>query len=268
MKPVTIPSLLSMKKKGERIAVLTAYDATFARLIDEAGIDLILVGDSLGMVIQGHATTIPVTLDEVIYHCSCVSRGVRRALIIADLPFMSYQSSPSQALLAAGRALKEGGAQAVKIEGGQEMVKTVELMVAAGIPVMAHIGLKPQRVNQMGGYVIQGRSVSEAKALIAEAEAFERAGAFSILLEGVAMESAQEITKSVSIPTIGIAAGPNCSGQVLVLHDMLGLNPKFRPTFLTCYAEGWNIFSAAVTDYISDVREGRFPSEEQGFHRK
>ena len=248
--------------------MVTAYDSTFARLVDDAGIDMILVGDSLGMVIQGHETTIPVTLDEVIYHTRCASRGAQHALVIADLPFMSYQASASQALLAAGRALKEGSAGAIKLEGGIEMAETVRLMVAAGIPVMAHIGLRPQRFHQMGGYKVQGKTPQEAAQLIAEAKAFEEAGAFSIVLEGVAIETAKEITDAVQIPSIGIGSGPHCSGQVLVIYDLLGFNPEFTPSFLKTYADGHKFVTDAVGAYIDDVRLGKFPNEKYGVFRK
>lgn len=265
---ITVPHILEKHKKGEKLTMITAYDATIARLVDDAGIDMILVGDSLGMVIQGHDTTVPVTLDDVIYHTRCVARGTKNALVIADLPFMSYQASQTQAMLAAGRALKEGAAHAVKIEGGMEMAETVSLMTAAGIPVMAHIGLKPQSINVMGGYKIHGRSVDESKALVAEAAAFEKAGAFAIVLEGVTIESAREITEAVSIPTIGISSGPHCSGQVLVIYDLLGMNPDFNPKFLKVYANGSGFVKDAVSRYIEDVRSGNFPTEEHGFHRK
>lgn len=248
--------------------MLTAYDATFSRLVDGCGIDMILVGDSLGMVIQGHENTLPVTLEDVIYHTRSVSRGVKRSLVVADLPFMSYQASHTQAMLAAGRAMKEGRADAVKLEGGLEMMESVRLMVAAGIPVMAHIGLKPQRVQQMGGYKIQGRTDAEAKELIKEAKAFEDAGAFSIVLEGVAIETAKEVTGAVKIPTIGISSGPYCSGQVLVIYDLLGLNPEFKPTFLKTYADGYKIITDAIQKYADEVRKEKFPTEEHGFHRK
>lgn len=248
--------------------MLTAYDATFSRLVDEAGVDMILVGDSLGMVIQGHENTLPVILEDVIYHTRSVARGVKRALVVADLPFMSYQASHTQAMLAAGRAMKEGNADAVKLEGGIEMVESVKLMVAAGIPVVAHIGLKPQRVQQMGGYKIQGRTDAEAKELIKEARAFEDAGAFSIVLEGVAIETAKEVTEAISIPTIGISSGPHCSGQVLVIYDLLGLNPEFKPTFLKTYVDGYKIITDAIRKYSDEVKKGKFPTEEHGFHRK
>lgn len=266
MKPVTIPCIIEKCRRGEKIVMLTAYDATFARLADESGIDMILVGDSLGMVIQGHENTLPVTLEDVVYHASCVSRAAKGALVVADLPFMSYQSSRSQALLSAGRAMKEGGARAVKLEGGMEMAETCKLMVAAGIPAMAHIGLKPQRVHQMGGYKIQGRTADEARELVNEARAFEDAGAFSIVLEGVAIETAQEITESVSIPTIGISSGPHCGGQVLVIYDLLGLNPEFHPTYLKVYADGHKFVTDAIRKYAKEVKEGKFPAEAHGFH--
>lgn len=249
------------------MAMLTAYDATFARLVDDSGVDMILVGDSLGMVVQGHETTIPVTLGDVIYHTSCVVRGTRRALVIADLPFMSYQASGTQAMLAAGRAMKEGSAHAVKIEGGLEMTETAHLMTEAGIPVMAHIGLRPQRFHQMSGYKIQGRTAREAEKLVAEAKAFEAAGAFSIVLEGVAVETAREITEAITIPTIGIGCGPHCSGQVLVIYDLLGLNPDFRPSFVKVYADGYKGITDAAKRYVDDVRSGCFPTEEHGFRR-
>ncbi|MBN1283582.1 MAG: 3-methyl-2-oxobutanoate hydroxymethyltransferase [Proteobacteria bacterium] len=268
MSKIRITDIAKKYRRGERLTMLTAYDATIARLVDEAGVDMILVGDSLGMVVQGHESTIPVTLDEVIYHTRCASRGASRALVVADLPFMSYQASTTQAMLAAGRAMKEGAAGAVKLEGGLEMAKAVSLMTAAGIPVMAHIGLRPQRIHAMGGYKIQGRTAEDASLLVEEARSFERAGAFSLVLEGVAMETAKEITGSVGIPTIGIGCGPHCAGQVLVIYDMLGLNPTFSPTFLKVYADGHSVINSAVKDYIEDVRAGRFPTESHGFKRR
>lgn len=267
MKRLTVPKVLERFRAGEKFAMITAYDATFARIVDEAGIDLILVGDSLGMVVQGHETTLPVTLEEVLYHTRCVSRGARRALVIADLPFMSYQASRTQAMLAAGRALKEGAAHAVKIEGGMEMAETAGLMAAAGIPVMAHIGLRPQRIHQMGGYKIQGRDEGETKRLLEEAKAFEAAGAFSLVLEGVAIETAREVTAAVGIPTIGIASGPFCAGQVLVIYDLVGMNPDFQPSFLKVYANGHRFVSDAVQSFIQEVKTGAFPTEGHGFHR-
>lgn len=268
MARMTIRKIREKHRRGERLSMLTAYDATFARLLDGAGVDMLLVGDTLGVVIQGHETTIPVTLSDVIYHTRCVARGAERALVIADLPFMSYQASATQALLAAGRALKEGEASAVKLEGGMEMVETVRLMVAAGIPVVAHIGLRPQRIHQMSGYVAHGRTAEQAAELVAEARAFEDAGAFALVLEGVAIETAREITEAVAIPTIGIGSGPHCSGQVLVIYDLLGFNPSFRPSFLKVYADGSEFVTKAVKAYIDDVKAGAFPTEEHGVHRK
>lgn len=264
----TIPNIIRKSLRGEKLAMLTAYDATFARIVDDAGVDMILVGDSLGQVIQGRDNTIPVKLDDVIYHTRCVTRAANRAVVVADLPFMSYQVSRTQALLAAGRALKEGLCEAVKLEGGLEMVETVRAIVETGIPVMAHLGLKPQSIHRMGGYKIHGRTSSEAKQLVKEARAMEDAGAFSMVLEGVAMETAKEITGSVGIPTIGIASGPYCSGQVLVIYDVLGTNPEFKPTFLKTYMDGHALITKAVKEYIDDVRTGRFPAEEHAFHRK
>ena len=267
MKRITIPSILEKHRRGEKLAMVTAYDATFAALVDEAGVEMILVGDSLGMVIQGHATTIPVTLDDIVYHTRCAARGSQRALVVADLPFMSYQASRTQAMLAAGRAMKEGGAGAVKLEGGPEMAETAALMAAAGIPVMAHIGLRPQRVHAMGGYKIQGKSAAAAAELVAEARGFEQAGAFGLLLEGIAIETAREITEAVAIPTIGIASGPHCSGQVLVIYDLLGMNPDFTPTFLKTYADGHRVVTGAVKRYVAEVKKGTFPAAKHGFHR-
>lgn len=267
MKRLTIPALLKKHGAGERLAMVTAYDATFARLVDAAGVDLILVGDSLGMVVQGHETTLPVTLEEVLYHTRCVARGTRQALVVADLPFMSYQASRSQAMLAAGRAMKEGDADAVKIEGGLEMAETAHLLCAAGVPVMAHIGLKPQRIRMMGGYRIQGRTDGEERLLLEEARAFENAGAFALVLEGVTIEAASAVTDAVKIPTIGISSGPFCSGQVLVIYDLLGMNPDFAPSFLKVYADGHRFVADAVRAYVDDVKSGRFPTENHAFHR-
>ncbi|MFH1829265.1 MAG: 3-methyl-2-oxobutanoate hydroxymethyltransferase [Pseudomonadota bacterium] len=268
MKQITITQISEKHRKGEKLTMLTAYDSTFAAVLDNAGVDMILVGDSLGMVVQGHASTIPVTLDEVIYHTRCVSRGTNRALVVADLPFMSYQASKTQAMLAAGRAMKEGCASAVKIEGGLEMVESARLMTAAGIPVMAHIGLKPQRIHQMGGYKIQGKTKEQSAQLVEEAKAFEQAGAFSLVLEGIAMETAREITEACNIPTIGIGCGPHCSGQVLVIYDMLGLNPAFSPSFVKVYADGHKMITNAIKNYIDEVKSGVFPTEEYGHYRK
>lgn len=268
MARVTIKRIADKYRRGEKLTMLTAYDATFARLVDDAGIDMILVGDSLGMVVQGNETTIPVTLEDVVYHTRCVSRGTKKALVVADLPFMSYQASRTQAMLAAGRAMKDGSCGAVKIEGGLEMAETTRLMAAAGIPVMAHIGLKPQRFHQMSGYRIHGKTKDESRELVEEAQAFEKAGAFSLVLEGIAIETAREITDAVGIPTIGIGCGPHCSGQVLVVYDLLGLNPDFVPSFVKRYADGYRMITDAAKAYADEVRSGSFPTCEHGLHRK
>jgi len=268
MARITIKKIADKYGVGEKLTMLTAYDSTFARMVDDGGMDMILVGDSLGMVVKGQETTLPVTLDDIIYHTRCVSRGSRNALVIADLPFMSYQASQTQAMLAAGRAMKEGNAGAVKLEGGLEMTETARLMVEAGIPVVAHIGLRPQRVHQMSGYRIQGKTEDDAEQLIEEARAFEKAGAFAIVLEGIAVETAKEITEAVSIPTIGIGCGPHCSGQVLVVYDLLGFNPDFVPSFVKSYAGGYSVITDAIRNYAEEVKAGTFPTEEHGYKRK
>lgn len=266
-KKVTTSYLLAAKTRGERITMLTAYDATFARILDEAGIDVLLVGDSLGMVIQGHQNTIPVTIDDIIYHTRCVSKVTRRAHIMADMPFMSYQVSIDQALINAGRCLKEGGAESVKLEGGEELVETVAALTSTGIPVCAHIGLRPQTIHQMGGYKIQGKTSVSADRLLEEARMFEEAGAFSLLLEGIVADVAFEITRTIKIPTIGIGSGVGCDGQVLVIYDLLGMDKDFSPKFVKKYADLNGIIADAAEKYIDDVREGNFPSEEHSFYR-
>jgi 3-methyl-2-oxobutanoate hydroxymethyltransferase len=262
---VTIHTLRSQKQRGERITMLTAYDATFARLLDEAEVDVLLVGDSLGMVVQGHDTTLPVTLDEVIYHCRAVARGATRAQIVGDMPFMTYQASVEQALVNAGRLVKEGGAQAIKLEGGAQHAALVERLVAAGIPVMGHIGLTPQSYHQMGGFKVQGRDAGARVLLVEDAEALEAAGAYALVLEGIPSVIAREITAAVSIPTIGIGAGAGCDGQVLVIYDLLGMDESFKPRFVRRYESlGIRIRSAAQA-YIRDVRAGTFPSDAESF---
>lgn len=248
--------------------MLTAYDSTFAKLLDESGVESILIGDSLGMVIQGHANTIPVTIDDVIYHTKCVSRVVKHAHIMTDMPFMSYQASIDQALLNAGRCLKEGGAESVKLEGGEEIVKTVLALTNVGIPVCAHIGLKPQSIHKMGGYKIHGKTTFSADKLVSEAKALEEAGAFSLLLEGIVAEVAAEITKNVNIPTIGIGSGPDCDGQVLVIYDLLGLDNEFSPKFVKKYADLHSVVTGAVNQYILEVKNGSFPADKHSFHRE
>ena len=267
-KKITTICLRRMKNCGQKITMLTAYDSTFAKLLDESGVESILIGDSLGMVVQGHQNTIPVTIDDVIYHSKCVSRVVKRAHIMADMPFMSYQASIDQALLNAGRCLKEGGAESVKLEGGEEIVKTVEALTNVGIPVCAHIGLKPQSIHKMGGYKIHGKTAGSADRLINEAKALEDAGAFALLLEGIVSEVAAEITKSVNIPTIGIGSGPDCDGQVLVIYDLLGLDNEFSPKFVKKYANLNEIVTGAVSRYISEVKDSSFPADEHSFHRE
>jgi 3-methyl-2-oxobutanoate hydroxymethyltransferase len=260
-KPVTVPDFLSARARGTRLSVLTGYDYTFARLLDEAGVDAILVGDSLGMVVQGHSTALPVTLDEVIYHTRCVVRGTTRAMVISDLPFMTFQLGRKQALESAGRLVKEGGAHAVKLEGGERTADAIRAVVDADIPVMGHVGMTPQSVHRFGGFKVQRRE----EQLLADAKAVEQAGAFSIVIECVPSELAQKITASVSIPTIGIGAGPHCDGQVLVIQDMLGMYGDLRPRFVKRYAELGTQIRQAVQDYCRDVRTGSYPDEEHSF---
>jgi len=264
-KKVTIHTLRKMKERGEKITMLTAYDATFARLLDESHVDILLVGDSLGMVIQGHDTTLPVTLDEIIYHTRAVARGARRAQVVGDMPFMSYQSSIETALDHAGRLIKEGGASAIKLEGGAQHAELVSRMTACGIPVMGHIGLTPQSVHQMGGFKIQGREDGGAARLIADAKALEEAGAYSIVLEGIPTEIAKQVTEAVSVPTIGIGAGPDCDGQVLVIYDLLGMDDEFKPKFVRRYEHLATRIRTAVDAYVGDVKDGAFPSEQESF---
>jgi 3-methyl-2-oxobutanoate hydroxymethyltransferase len=254
-----------MKQAGEKIAVLTAYDAAFARIFDEAGVEVLLVGDSLGMVIQGEKSTLPVTMDQMVYHCRAVSRAVRRAHVVGDLPFMSYQASLEEAVRNAGRLVAEGGAESVKLEGGAEFAETVERIVRAGIPVMGHIGLTPQSVHKMGGYVVQGRDEHKARQLLADALALERAGAYALVLEGIPLELAQQITAQLTIPTIGIGAGVHADGQVLVCYDMLGMNPDFTPKFLKRFANLFGVISGAARDYLAEVKKAEFPAEAQSF---
>ena len=264
-RPVTVPRLGKMKRDAERITMVTAYDATFARMFDEAGIDVLLVGDSLGMVVQGQDSTLPVTVEEVIYHCRAVARGTRRAHIVGDMPFLSWQVSPEEALRNAGRFLSEGGAQAVKLEGGVDAAPTIERIVHAGIPVMAHVGLTPQSVHAMGGFRVQGKTEATAARVLRDAKAVAEAGAYSLVLEGIPTDLAQRITEAVDIPTIGIGAGPHCDGQVLVCYDLLGLTPDLKPKFVKRYAEFFEEGVAAARRYREEVRAGVFPSEEYSF---
>jgi len=259
---ITIRTLPRMKAQGEKITMLTAYDYPMARAVDEAGIDVILVGDSLGMVVLGYPTTLPVTMDDMVHHCKAVARGVSRALLVGDLPFMSYQVSREEALRNAGRLVKEGGAEAVKLEGGEEVLGAVEAMVAAGIPVMGHLGLTPQSYHQMGGYRVQARTAEEADRLLKNAGALERAGIFSLVLEGIPSEVARRVTEALTVPTIGIGAGPSCDGQVLVTHDMLGLQQELSPKFVKRYAQGRRLFLEAMRQFREEVRSGTFPGPE------
>jgi len=245
--------------------MLTAYDATMARLVEMAGIPIILVGDSLGMVVQGHETTLPVTLEQIIYHTQMVVRGTRKALIVADMPFGTYQASAEQAFLNAARLLQEGGAGAVKLEGGESLAPTVVRLTENGIPVMAHIGLTPQHVHQMGGWRVQGRALEAARTLVAAARAHEASGAFAVVLEGIPAALAAHITARLSIPTIGIGAGVGCDGQVQVLHDLLGLIEDFTPKHARHYAELGAAIREAVARYIADVENGAFPTEAHSF---
>ena len=247
--------------------MVTAYDATFARLFDDAGIEVLLVGDSLGMVVQGQDSTLPVTVDEVIYHCRAVARGTRRAHVVGDMPFLSWQISLEKALENAGRFLSEGGAQSVKLEGGVDAAPTIERIVHAGIPVMAHVGLTPQSVHAMGGFRVQGRTEETAARVLTDAKAVAEAGAYALVLEGIPTDLAQRITEAVDIPTIGIGAGPHCDGQVLVCYDLLGLTPDLKPKFVKRYAEFFEEGVAAERRYRDEVRAGTFPSEEYSFGR-
>ncbi|MBI5549812.1 MAG: 3-methyl-2-oxobutanoate hydroxymethyltransferase [Deltaproteobacteria bacterium] len=265
---ITVHTLRQMKQGGEKIGVLTAYDAAFAHLFDEAGVEVLLVGDSLGMVIQGEKSTLPVTMDQMVYHCRAVSRAVRRAHVVGDMPFMSYQASEEDAVRNAGRLVAEGGAESVKLEGGQEFAATVERIVRAGIPVMGHVGLTPQSVHKMGGFVVQGRDEQTAKRLLADAQALERAGAYALVLEGIPSELAREITVRLSIPTIGIGAGVHADGQVLVCYDMLGMNPDFAPKFLKRFAELFQVIGGATKQYLAEVKAGQFPAEAHSFHSR
>lgn len=265
-RPVTVRDFADRKRKGEKLVVMTAYDALFGRLVDESGVDAILVGDSVGTAIMGYPSTLPVTLEQMLYHTSAVRRGVKRALVIIDMPFLSYQASIESAVLNCGRAIQETGVGAVKVEGGHpEMLETVHALVRTGIPVMAHIGFTPQSVNTIGGPRVQGREAVDAERLITEAKGLEQAGAFAIVLELVPASVSERITAAIGIPTIGIGAGAKCDGQVLVLPDLLGLNDTFQPKFLKRYAEMAGEVRAAVGGWARDVRNGSYPDAEHSF---
>ncbi len=266
---VTVPDLQRMKEAGTRITALTAYDFPFGRIADAAGIDVILVGDSLGMVVQGLDTTLPVTVEETIYHCRMVARARQRALLVGDLPFLSYQVSVPDAIRNAGRLIKEGGAEAVKLEGGLVMAETIRALAAVDIPVMGHVGLTPQSVHRMGGHRVQGRRRGRGPGardrVLADSLAVEQAGAFAVVLEGIPLDLAAQITARLAIPTIGIGAGPHCDGQILVLHDVLGLYDRLTPKFVKRYAELGRTATDAIAEYAREVRSGAFPDEAHSF---
>ena len=265
---VTIREFKGMKRRGERIPMLTAYDSTSARIVEAAGIPLILVGDSLGQWLMGYDTTLPVTMDDMLHHVKSVVRATQTAHVVADMPFMSYQADVADALRNAGRMLQQGGAQSVKLEGGATIVETVRQIVAAGIPVMGHVGFTPQSFNQLGGYRIQGKSSEAATALLEDAQALEGAGAYSIVLEMVPSQLAAMVTERLSIPTIGIAAGVHCDGQVQVFHDLLGLLEDFVPKHARRYANLAETIKAAVSEYAGDVRSQSYPSDDESHHMK
>ncbi len=262
---ITTNTLLLSKKSKTKIAALTAYDFITAQLLDKAGVDVILVGDSLGNVFQGNETTLSVTLDEMIYHTKAVTKGVDRAMVIVDMPFMSYQTNPDEGFRNAGRIMKETSAGGVKLEGGERVAETVKKITEAGIPVMGHIGLTPQSIHKFGSYKARGTSAQEAKVLLKDAKILEQAGAFSIVLEKIPAALAKKITASISIPTIGIGAGVHCDGQILVTPDMLGLNVEFRPRFVRHYAELASGIISAVNNYVNDVKKKQFPNSKESY---
>jgi 3-methyl-2-oxobutanoate hydroxymethyltransferase len=269
---VTVPELLQRKSLAadstnkKKITCLTAYDYPTARLMDEAGVDVVLVGDSVAMVVLGYESTLPLTMEEALHHTKAVRRGVQRALVVADMPFGTYQGDVNEALKNAVRFVKEAGAEAVKVEGGERRLEVIARLTEAEIPVMGHVGLTPQSVNAMGGYRVQGKTAGGAEQLLRDARAVEAAGAFAIVLEGIPRELAAEITKSVRIPTIGIGAGPDCDGQILVLHDLLGLTFQEPPKFARRYANVGEVISQAVREYCADVQDGSFPSDAESYH--
>lgn len=265
MSKVTTVKLKEMKTRGEKITVLTCYDYSKAILLDKAGIDVLLVGDSLGMVLLGYDSTIPVTMEDMIIHTKAVSRGTKNALLVADMPFMSYQISTGESVKNAGRFLQEAGANAVKLEGGREIAPTVQAIIAAGIPVMGHLGLTPQSVNKLGGYRVQGKDEAAARIILNNALALQDAGVFAIVLECVPAALAKMVTNRLEVPTIGIGAGVDCDGQVLVIHDLLGLYSDISPKFVKRYASLHNTILEAVSQYKSDVQEGNFPGPEHSF---
>ena len=262
---VTVPLLRARKGKGPKISVVTAYDVTFARLFEQGGVDVLLVGDSLGMVVQGQPTTLAVTLDEIIYHGRAVARGTERAHLVGDMPFMSYQTGVVPALEAAGRMMKEGGFEAVKLEGGEIYAEHVHRLVNAGIPVMGHLGLLPQSVHAMGGFKVQGTNAAAADKIVADAKILAEAGVYAMVLEAIPAELARRVTEAVSVPTIGIGAGPNCDGQVLVGYDLLGMYSEFKPKFVKRFAEAGKLIVEATRAYVNEVERGEFPTLAHAF---
>jgi 3-methyl-2-oxobutanoate hydroxymethyltransferase len=265
-KKKTVLDIQKMKQDGEKITMLTCYDYPFARIMDGCGIDMILVGDSVGVVFAGHENTLPVTMDEMIYHTRAVMRANPKALVVTDMPFMSYQLDIVDARRNAGLLIKEGGAAAVKVEGGVNVAPVIRALVEIDIPVVAHIGLTPQSIHRMGGYKVQGKRVEQAERIMEDALAVEAAGAFAVVLEGIPQTLARRISESIAIPTIGIGAGPHCDGQVLVIHDILGLCEKYSPKFVKRYGDARELVTNAVNAYINDVRQGHFPTEEHSFN--
>ena len=265
VKRITTNTILEMKQKGEKIAMLTSYDYSMATIVDEGGIDVILVGDSASNVMAGHETTLPITLDQMIYHAASVVRAVKRALVVVDLPFGSYQGNSKEALNSAIRIMKESGAHAVKLEGGLEIRESVERIIAAGIPVMGHLGLTPQSIYKFGTYTVRAKEEAEAAKLKSDILVLQEAGCFSVVLEKIPAKLAMEVTKSVKIPTIGIGAGPNCDGQVLVINDMIGLTKGFKPRFLRQYLNLFEEINGAVQSYVKDVKAGDFPNEKEQY---
>ena len=265
MPKITILDIYKKKAEGRKITMLTAYDYPTAQIVDQAGIDMILVGDSLGMVVQGVSSTLPVTMDEMIYHTKMVSRGAVSAMVVGDMPFLSYQTQKAEAVRNAGRFLKEAGAEAVKLEGGTQLAEAIRAIVDAGIPVMAHIGLTPQYMHTLGGFKVQGKDEATRQKILADARSVQDAGAFSVVLEAMPVSLAKEIRAMLHIPTIGIGAGPDCDGQVLVLHDLLGLFDRFTPKFVKKYVNLKEQALKAVKEYKQDVENGKFPSEEHSF---
>ena len=265
VKRVTTNTLQKMKAAGEKISMLTAYDFSFAKLIDNAGIDVILVGDSASNVMAGHETTLPITLDQMIYHASSVIRGAERCLVVVDLPFGYYQSNSDIALASAVRIMKETGAHCIKVEGGEEIVESVKKIVSAGIPVMGHLGLTPQSIYKFGTYTVRAKEEMEANKLRKDAKLLEKAGCFAIVLEKIPAALAKEVSESIKIPTIGIGAGNGCDGQVLVMHDMLGINTEFKPRFLRQYLNIHEMATKAVQQYVQDVKTGQFPNKDEQY---